>query len=85
MKNINTTENLPKRLTDSEIDAGISQIAELLGNCKKYTVCLPLIDGKPSTAEVCYNGYVIRIKCGVSVVLPEPIYMLLRHSGRLNV
>ena len=85
MKNINTTENLSKRLTDSEIDARISQIAELLGNCKKYTVCLPLIDGKPSTAEVCYNGYVIRIKCGVSVELPEPIYMLLRHSGRLNV
>ncbi len=85
MKQINTTENMAKRLTDGEIDAGISQIAGLLGNCKKYTVCLPLIDGQPSTVEVCYNGYVIRIKCGVSVELPEPIYMLLKHSGRLGV
>lgn len=85
MKQINTTENTTKRLTDGEIDAGIEQIAGLLGNCKKYTVCLPLVDGKPSTAEVCYNGYVIRIKCGVTVELPEPIYMLLKHSGRINV
>ena len=52
MKQINTTENMAKRLTDGEIDAGISQIAGLLGNCKKYTVCLPLIDGQPSTVEV---------------------------------
>lgn len=85
MKNINTTENLSKRLTDGEIDAGISEIGGILGNYKKYTVCLPLIEGKPDTAEVCYNGYVIRIKCGVSVELPEPIYMLLRHSGRLSI
>ena len=85
MKKINTTENLSKRLTDGEIDAGISQMADILGSYKKYTVCLPLIEGKPSTAEVCYNGYVIRIKCGVSVDLPEPIYMLLRHAGKLSI
>ena len=51
----------------------------------KYTVALPITEGKPTSVEVCYNGYVIRIKCGVSVEVPEPIYMLLKHSGKLSV
>ncbi len=83
MKKINTTQNTAKRLTDGEIDAGISRVADILGNSPKYTVCLPLVEGKPSAAEICYNGYVIRIKCGVSVDVPEAIYMLLKQSGRI--
>lgn len=85
MTNINTTENIKNRLTDSQIDCGISQIAEELASYPKYTIALPIVEGKPSTVEVCYNGYVIRIKCGISVDVPEPIYMLLKHSDRLNI
>ena len=81
--NINTTTNITKRLTDGEIDTGISKMGDSLSGYKKYTVALPLIEGEAQTVEVCYNGYVIRIKRGVSVELPEPIYMLLLHSGKL--
>lgn len=81
--NINTTTNTAKRLTDGEIDTVISKMGDSLASYNKYTVALPLTEGGASTVEVCYNGYVIRIKCGVSVELPEPIYMLLLHSGKL--
>ncbi len=81
---MNTTENITKRLTDGEIDSTINTMGASLGNFPKYTIALPLVEGKPSSVEICYNGYVIRIKCGVSVEVPEPIYMLLKHSGKLQ-
>lgn len=79
---MNTTS---KRLTDGEIDTFISQMGDSLSNFPKRTIALPLSECKPSSVEICYNGYVIRIKCGVSVEVPEPIYMLLKHSGKLTV
>lgn len=79
---MNTTS---KRLTDGEIDTCISQMGNNLSEFPKYTVSLPLSEGKPKSVEICYNGYVIRIKCGVNVEVPEPIYMLLKHSGKLTV
>lgn len=80
---MNNTEN--KRLTDGEIDTSISKMGSNLSDFPKYTVALPLSEGKPNSVEICYNGYVIRIKCGVSVDVPEPIYMLLKHSDKLTV
>ncbi|MBP3348230.1 MAG: hypothetical protein J6L92_05665 [Clostridia bacterium] len=80
MENINS-----KRLTDSQIDNAITRMGASLSDFPKYTVALPITEGKPTSVEVCYNGYVIRIKCGVSVEVPEPIYMLLKHSGKLSV
>lgn len=74
-----------KRLTDGEIDTCISEMGSSLSNFPKRTIALPLKEGQPSSVEICYNGYVIRIKCGVSVNVPEPIYMLLKHSGKLAV
>ncbi len=79
----NNTQN--KRLTDGEIDTCISQMGSNLSSFPKHTIALPLSEGQPSSVEICYNGYVIRIKCGVSVDVPEPIYMLLKHSGKLTV
>ena len=80
MENINS-----KRLTDSQIDNAITRMGASLSDFPKYTAALPITEGKPTSVEVCYNGYVIRIKCGVSVEVPEPIYMLLKHSGKLSV
>lgn len=85
MTTINTTQNISNRLTDSQIDNGITKVGSEIANSPKYTVALPLIEGKPSSVEVCYNGYVIRIKCGVSVDVPQEIYMLLKHSDKLGI
>jgi hypothetical protein len=83
MKRVNTTENLEKRMTDYEIDSNIDQIAEKLSEFGKVSVMLPAVEGKPSAVEVCYNGYVIRIKRGVPVEVPVPVYLLLKRSEKL--
>ncbi len=85
MKNINTTDSISKRLTDSEIDKGIQEIAKELADDIRYTVILPVIEGRPSTVELCCNGYVFRIQCGVSVEVPESVYLLLLQAGRLGI
>ncbi len=84
MKTVNTTQNISNRLTDTQIDASLTDVAAKLADRTKYTVALPVVDTNSSAVEICYNGYVIRIKRGVSVDIPEPIYLLLRHTGILG-
>lgn len=83
-KNVNTSENINNRsaMTEGEIDKMIDKVGIDLKEYPKQTIIIPRVPGdKEEIIEVCLNGYVILIKKGVRVDLPEPIIEILQHAG----
>ena len=80
---INTTENVSKRVSDSDMAAMVNKAAKTLKDFPVKEVKIPLFDRKNDVVEVCYNGYNMIIKRGVNVKLPTPIIRILQHSGVL--
>lgn len=68
--------------SDAEIDNLILDVEAYLKSCKKIPVRLPFKDSNDNVVEVGYNGFMMLIKCGESVEVPEPIFEILKNSGR---
>ena len=80
---INTTQNIGKRVSDSDMAAMVNEAAKMLKDFPVREVKIPVFDRKSDVVEVCYNGYNMLIKRGVNVKLPMPIVRILENSGVL--
>ena len=80
---VNTTGNVGKRVSESDMAGMVSNAAKMLKDYPKKEVKIPLLDRKNDVVEVCYNGYNMIVKRGVNVKLPMPIVRILEHSGVL--
>lgn len=80
---VNTTGNVGKRVSDSDMAGMVSKAAKTLKGFPVREVKIPLLDRKNDVVEVCYNGYNMIVKRGVNVKLPMPIVRILEHSGVL--